>query len=101
FSDVSDSRTRRFTEGEGTQRSQRGKSRNKLGISPAKTQRPQRQLLSELGALRALAGGISESEVFCVVIRFAPGAQILKRSCSLRLNVFFLRSLGFGCGSVE
>ena len=56
-------------------------SRNqRFGISPAKTQRPQRKLLSELGALRALAGGISESEMFCVVIRFARGAQILKHS---------------------
>jgi hypothetical protein len=54
-------------------------SRNRrFGISPAKTQRPQRKLLSELGALRALAGEISESEMFCVVIRFARGAQILK-----------------------
>ena len=57
------------------------RSRNqRFGISPAKTQRPQRKLLSELGALRALAGGISESEMFCVVIRFARGAQILKHS---------------------
>ena len=39
-------------------------SRNqRFGISPAKTQRPQRKSLSELGALRALAGGISESEM--------------------------------------
>ena len=50
-----------------SRRTQRGQSRNqRFGISPAKTQRPQRKLLSELGALRALAGGISESEMFCV-----------------------------------
>ena len=38
-----------------------------LGISPAKTQRPQRKkILSELGVLGALAGGISESEMLRV-----------------------------------
>jgi hypothetical protein len=76
------------------QRTQRGKSRNqRFGISPAKTQRPQRKLLSELGVLRALAGGISESEMFCVVIRFAHGAQILKHSNTK--NTKYLRYFGF------
>jgi hypothetical protein len=67
----------------------------RFGISPAKTQRPQRKLLSELGALRALAGGISESEMFCVVIRFTPGAQIFKQS-STEIRIFLIKTVLLG-----
>jgi hypothetical protein len=41
-----------------------GQSRNqRIGVSPAKTQRPQRKDRSELGVLGALAGVKSESEM--------------------------------------
>ena len=59
---------------------------------PQRRKGRKRKLLSELGVLRALAGGISESEMFCAVIRFARGAQILKHSNTK--NTKYLRYFG-------